>query len=650
MTCKSSFSKSILETMKHHLAVIITTCITFFIQLILFFLNVQNSASHLSYRIESLTYMTLPGAGYAIPVVFVAVILAYDFFRYLHSKRQTDFYDSLPVKRKDWFRVRFTSSVLIFLVPYIICTILEMLLLVVFGAARSVFFTNLLWTLLCMILVFLMTWTTAALAMILTGHSVVAIFAFGVFCGYMPVLIRYLFPAFAEQYLTTYSAQNDMFYQCNYFSPIGAAVELCGGSKWIASERTESLIIIPILIVVLLLLTYVLYLKRPSEAAGRAMAFEKANPFIRIALVIPLSLYVGLLLSLFTSVASKVWMTFGIAFGTILLHGIIESMFQFDIRGMWSKKKQMVLCFVIAIGFAFVFWHDLLGYNSYLPDVDDLASISIRTSETYYEMDDTTGVTGENMETALQLAQNIIDQDVNNEDGKEWIRYKYNLKNGHSIYRDYYMDAERNASLIDSIYASKEYKKDICELYSEDYSRVEYIKWQNSVTDIILYMSPEEMETLFDTYLTEYTPLTYTQVRQIAPIGEFVVCHESEDDYVYSYGCYVYPEFTQTIALIENFMSTQDSTKNYGDLAESILYKYNITSLEIYTDDDFIYIQDAETLESVKDYLILADYTYRSNQAEDWELYYDGSVALQTPEGIGYCSILISKEVAETLR
>lgn len=650
MTCKISFSKSILENLKHHLAVIITTCIIFFIQFIVFFLNIQNLSSYNpvyeDMYAKRIANMTLPNSGYAIPVVFVAVIIAYDFFRYLHSKKQTDFYDSLPVRRHDWFVLRFISSFLIFLVPYIICTLLEMMLLIIFHATESVYFTNLLWTFLCMILVFLITWISGALAMILTGHSVIAFFMFGIFSGYMPVVIRYLFPAYAEQYLKTFVANDNFLHYLNYLSPVGAAVELCGDYTWIPANEKKSFVIITILILLSWVLTYVLYRKRPSEAAGRAMAFEKFNPLLRILLVIPLTLYVGLLLSLVTSIASKIWMVFGFLIGSILLHGIVESVFQFDIRGMWSHKKQMLLCFALSVGFAFIFWNDVFGYNSYLPDFEDLEAISIQVSESYTGIDDGIGITEDGLYTAFQLAKDIVEQDA--EIGQEWIRFKYTLKNGISIYRDYYMDFEKNAQQLDIIYATKDYKEDICKLYSEDYSRVAYVQWSDSITDVTLHLSPAKMEQLFDTYLAEYTPLTYTQVKKEVPLGEIIICFSDIENNISDYYCYVYPNFTQTISLLESYMQSEDDTKDYGSLTESVLDKYDIVSLEIYTEEEPITIRDQETIERLKDYLVLADYYYRINPTTDWELYYDGSAALETPDGIGYCSITILKDIVET--
>ena len=125
MTCKVSFYRTIREITKHHMASVFSVCLVFFIQFIVLFLSIQNYSSNqytdsfqTQYLIERIDEMTRPSAGYVFPVVFVALLLAFDFFRYLHSKKQTDFYDSLPVTRRQWFVLRISTACIVFIVPF----------------------------------------------------------------------------------------------------------------------------------------------------------------------------------------------------------------------------------------------------------------------------------------------------------------------------------------------------------------------------------------------------------------------------------------------------------------------------------------------------------------------------------------------------
>ena len=660
MTCKISFIKTILETLKHHIASIFSVCLVFFIQLIVFFLAVQNYSTakydevlDKNYIVERLNELTLPNLGYAVPVVFVAVLLAFDFFRYLHSKKQIDFYESLPVRRKDWFLFRISTAALIYFVPYFLCVTLEVVLLVSFGFFSPALLSNLMWNFACMVCVFLITFFTGVLSMILTGHSVIALFGFCVFSVYAPLLLRYIYPAYASEYFQTYVTDDSKIYYLNYFSPIGLTYKLTHSYyEWTLRDHTIDFIAILIMIVLVGILAYVLFKKRPSEAAGRAMSFTKWNSVIRILIVIPLTLYIGLYLSLVASAGAKIWMIFGFIIGTFLLHGIIESIFQFDICGLWACKRQMILCFIVTFTIALIFWTDFFHYDEYLPALDNLESISI-TSDGYdatVDKDFVDGISGEYLDDAHLLAQNIIEQNIQIGDSSEheWIMFQYHLKNGQTKSREYYMNFSANQELFDKIFATKDYKDDICQLYKDDWDNIEYITWSDGVYEVTLYLNEEEKEHLFETYMAEYTPISYSEIQGEMRTGYFTT-HGKDDDIYYNYPCYVYSSFSQTISLLEKYLQANESTKNYGTLTQSPLNKYPIQSLEIYCEKAPVTVSDLDKINSVKDDMILIDHYESKYTNIDWNLYYDAGVSLKTPDGIQYISVILPKDIAEYL-
>lgn len=665
MTCRISLFKSIRETLKHHVASIFATSLVFFVQFLVFFLSIQNWAqehvvhSSKDWLKNQLRDITQPGYGYVVPVVLIAILLAFDFFRYLHSKKQVDFYESLPIRRKTWFGLRISSSFLVFLIPFTLCIALEMLILTIYGFATTTLITNLLWNYLCMIVVFLITYLTAALAMVMTGNSVIAFFGFCVFSAYVPIILRYIYPSYAAVYFKTYvtSENEKLLSYLTYFSPIGSAYKLIGDysydSGWTASNHVIDFVIILVLICLLGLLTYFLFIKRPSESAGRAMAFEKCSPVIRILLVIPLTLYLGLYLSEVTSVGSNIWMIFGFVIGTILLHGIIESIFQFDIRGLLSHKKQMICYFIACIGIACFFWFDWFKYDDYLPELDKLESIAIEVNNSCYWYDgdlEGNGISGEYLDDAFLLAQSIVEQDLDgNNENAIWIRFEYRLKNGTTKKRDYFMDLEQNQELFDKIYATKEFKDDYCALYSADWSEIKYIAWNDMVSSITLHMETNEMEHLFETYLAEYTELTYSQESTEAALGHFIVYYEDESDNR-NFSCYVYPQFTQTIALLDASIESNENTARYGSINEEIFDKYEIISLEICFEDAYVEVSDLEQVNEIKDQFVLSEMFYKTDSGYNYEDYYDCNVALMTDDGIPYLSVMLPKDTAKKLR
>ncbi len=655
MTCKISLCKSLRELLKHHLASVFAVCLIFFIKTIAFFLDVQSyatgdyiSRSDKEYVFERLQDMTLPGYGVAFLVGFIGIFLAFDFFRYLHSKKQVDFYDSLPTRRKDWFAIRIISACVIFFIPFVFNLAFEMIILSVFDYFKAEFLINTLWNLACMGLIFLAVMLTGVLAMIMTGHPIVALFGFGVFSAYAPILLQFLFPAYASQYFDTYVSNNSSLQFLNYISPIGAAVELIDNpansihsyiGHWSPKAHYADFIAILIFIIFVGILAYTLFLKRPSESAGRAMAFTKCNTAIRILLVIPLTLYVGLYLSQVTTIAEEFWMVFGFVIGTILLNGIIESIFQFDIRGLWAHKKQMICCFIVSIAFALVFWLDLFGYDKYIPKLEQLESIVI-DFDGYYDISDVDGITGDYLDDAYQLVKTLIPQSELSkvdESERESIHVEYRFKNGFSHKRYYFVDMSENVELFDKIYASIEYKDDICMLYTDDWSAIHQLTLTDGHVEVALHLTDEERDLLFETYIAEYTPFTYSQKN-----GSYSVAFLRIDD---EYPCYIYPEFKQTIALLNKYVENDKSIKHFGTVSESPLDKYTIHSIDIFTEGHPISISDDEKINELKNYIDF--YDHDNTKYYDYETNYDVQVTLITSEGTSYASGIIPKDVVK---
>lgn len=655
MTCKISLFKSLRELLKHHLASVFAVCLIFFIKTIAFFLEVQSyatgdyiSPSDKEYVFERLQDMTLPGYGVALLVGFIGIFLAFDFFRYLHSKKQVDFYDSLPARRKEWFAIRIFSACIIFFIPFILNLTFEMIILSAFHYFKVEFIINILWNLACMSLIFLAVMFTGVLAMIMTGHPIVALFGFGVFSAYAPILLRFLFPVYAGQYFDTYVLNDSTLQFLNYVSPIGAAIELVDIPAysirsyigyWSPEVHCADFIAILILIVFIGILAYTLFLKRPSESAGRAMAFTKCNSVIRILLVIPLTLYVGLYLSQVASIGEEIWMVLGFAIGTILLHGIIESIFQFDIRGLWSHKKQMICCFFVSMAIALVFWLDLFGYDKYLPKMEKLESI-VLDIDGYYDMSEVDGITGDYLDDAYQFVKTLVPQSELSEvdgDNRNAVHVEYRFKSGFIQKRYYFVDISKNAELFDTIYASREYKDDICKLYTDDWSTIKTFTLTDGHVEVALHLTEEERDLLCETYIAEYTPFTYTQKD-----ASYSVAYLRIDD---EYQCFIYPEFEQTIALLNKYVQKDESIRHFGAVSESPLDKYAIHSIDIFAENHPVSISDEETINELKNHIVF--YGHDNTKYYDYENNYEVQVILITSKGTSYANGTIPKDVVK---
>ena len=393
MTSRISFSKILKEEFRHHLVSIFAVTLCFLGEVLLFYFDIQSLVDRreddLVYIKEALAAEGEPVIEAMIPVMLLGVLLAAEYFSYLHSRRKTDFYFSLPIKRGRQFVTGIWVCMGIFIVPCFIAGGLEIAIGYATGYAGRAFLTNMLWRIFCKVLCFTGMWVTMALAMIMTGNLTIAFLGLGAFCSYIPLLIRYLLPLYQELFYATYvqpyRALEGMWY---YFSPVSLAIGMSGRYfNWRVEEHLDYMIGIVLFILVIGLLAYRLYLKRPAEAAGRAMAFEKANAPIRFAIVIPLALYFGYFLSeLSRGNREKLWLIVGVVLGVVLIHGIVESIFNFDLRKMFSKRKQMLLTMVGCLGFILGLQLNVNRFDSFIPEESEVERVvfSVNNNNVYF--------------------------------------------------------------------------------------------------------------------------------------------------------------------------------------------------------------------------------------------------------------------------
>ena len=115
MTSRISYSKLSRENRKRMLGMTIITVLTFFIKAVFLVMGVNECSSH-----TEVLRLFQPNMGMASVVIVLAACSAAVSLYYLHSRKQTDFYESLPIKRATLFRLVVQNSLFIFLICH--CT------------------------------------------------------------------------------------------------------------------------------------------------------------------------------------------------------------------------------------------------------------------------------------------------------------------------------------------------------------------------------------------------------------------------------------------------------------------------------------------------------------------------------------------------
>ena len=631
MTSKISFFKCMKENMRHRLAINVVTLLYFLFTLLYFVVMIQNAMAYDGWTRQEVYGSILSSAG-PNELLFLCAALgavtAFCGFSYLHSRTKTDFYHSLPVRRRDLFWTVTANSFLVFAVLLLAASVVEAVIAAVLGYVTLELLGYLFLAVLCNMLAFGSAFFTAALAMIMTGHIVVGILGTAVFITWAPMIIKYMFIELQQIFFASYVEPSEVFKLFDYGSPVYLSVCLCPTQEgWQWEDKGPVLLAVVIWLVVLAALCQFLFDRRPSEAAGKSMAFPKINPLIRVLLVIPAAVYTGSYLYSITLGASRLWVFLGAILGTILFHGIIECIYQFDIRGMWSHKKQMALTLAAVLCLTLSFYLDVYGYDRFIPAAGGVESVAVKDDvatmrEIYYWGKEEKGVTGEQKEKLLTLLKTALQENAGDstaeesgtfsgfydtttgrsifEEGKKSIQVIYYMKNGREIKRNFALAEDQADAMMEKAYAMKDQRASVYSLYTADWDAISDISCNDMLEDQPLRLTEEERDQFLTTYLSELDTLTYDDMRNVIPTAELTLNHEDKKIHGYMEDYYyIYPSFTKTIAFLQG--KGYDITKTLADV--------NITGVEIarYDADGEKHwtVTDPAVIQPVKEKLIL---------------------------------------------
>lgn len=393
-------------------------------------------------------------------------------FSYLYSQTKLDLYHSLPVKRDTLFAAKYLASFLTFAVPFGAAQLLGLLTGVLYGAGSVTLSLEVVVCTVQLVLFFLCSYSMTLVAVMLTGKLLTTVLAIGVFGCYLPLLIV-LGDYFVHEFLAFCEGTNWLWAQSDrsllkHTSPWAFCVFWGNGvevgrvgltGRWPSLAGLCQLVAVAAL---LSLLSLVLYRHRKTESAGGALAFRRLEGIIKIMLAVPVSL-VTAIIAYITFYDSGLWeLVFIALFGTLFCM-LMEFIYRWDIRQVLMHKWHIAVSVALALAVFFGFRYDVLGYNSYLPEQDELAAIAVR--EEYASWDYPTSE-GETTRENARLLDYLESDEVGLlygicEDGAEraktdgvgnydenlrQVNVKYCLKSGKEVCRRYEVDVKRYVS------------------------------------------------------------------------------------------------------------------------------------------------------------------------------------------------------------
>lgn len=571
----------------------------------------------LSLRVEVVMNQAGFGRG-VVPflLVVLGIVMGVSSFAYLHNKKKVDFYHSLPVKREVMFCSQFVGGILIVGLSYGLNLLLlamaamfhEVPLGGIAGELAGGWAVNMLY--------FMLMYGTAVVAMLMTGNVVVGLMAVLVFYFFLPIVTDTL-SYYCGVFFVTASGSSQMDQRAllgwgmNHLSPFTLYMKALSWELKDFGNHVTELFLPAAAFLAVTFLSLKLYSIRPSEAAGRAMAFRWSKSPVRMILVIGFALSGGLLFWSFQS--GLKWGLFGVAAFAVLSHCIIEIIYHFDFKKLFSKKIHLGIELAAAILLFLSFRFDWYGYDSYIPEKSRVASVSLRVREDQWNQqwefeEDEEGYLSRrpvpyydsigsgdrkltDIDEVMKLVNVCVDRTLKSREDKlggrrdQWVYQTeqsrltlgegekeefftrifvcYEMKDGRKVSREYeniplsaVMEAYR------SIYNTKEYKQGVYGILNQDLNKAGQVWYREANQMIEAGQDRRDVQEMLAAYQADLMDLTVENRMREAPIGTIAFLTDDEMRYLqqkkervsveYSNFWPVYPSFTRTIKCLKD--------------------------------------------------------------------------------------------------
>lgn len=497
-------------------------------------------------------------------VFLLAAVIAMQGFSYLYDKRKVDLYHSVPVSKTRRFAVVYVNGLLIWLVANLSGLALGTVIAVSQGAVNAEVLATAGLAFVWNLAFFLVFYHAMILAVMLTGNRFVTICVFLAFTLYEMgtfSLLESLKSTFFHTYSHSFTDEGpklSVLSDCtsniywiktktDVTAMAGTALPLVG--KWL------------LIAAALLALVWISYQKRPSETAGKSLAFEWLKSVGKVAVVIPVALMIGMMVYN-TSYSNELLQAAAMLVGGVLLCAALEVLYDFDIRSVF---KHLISSGVALLGILAVFcifkW-DLFGYDRYIPAQNKVESIAILVDGYYdnYWDYDTKQYVGDGdfikehmflteTEPILELAALWQPKETEEEEGNN-IRILYRLHSGRQkerMIRVDYNDPQTEA-LLDQIFRTDAFRKGVFQAAADPRSaeRVKRITYTNGAVRVTVPV--KEAATLREAWIKDMERFDFSLARHSLPCGYFDFEYE---DYYSGREFYVYDSFENTIACLK---------------------------------------------------------------------------------------------------
>lgn len=408
MTSKISSFKIAIEDIRHRVWMLALSCLGSFLALpVSFLLCNRDYLSSASYYenyglLGEHLYHDYTNFIFRHSVLLQAVVLfAGAFivgicsFRHLYSRRMADLYHALPVKRERFFLIYWLDGVLIYLVPLLIGNLLTLGIMLVNLAhtGSTAYFGSLLASSLLQIGILLTAYLTvyhfclvcvgfsgnafnALCSICLLGSSAAALYAFvyelcdSFFRHFMDLPLTLWDIAWASPLVSAFLTVSIPDSAADYF--------IAGDFVPDQGKLLFLFVSVTLVWIVNLLLALLLYVKRPSELAERGVRSPLIQHPARILAAVLGGLSGAFIFYGMLDRDAVGWHLFGLILGGVFAFGVMDIILNMNFRAFFSHKWEMLATLLVSCLLFLSFSYDWFGYDTRIPDKEDIVSASFR--------------------------------------------------------------------------------------------------------------------------------------------------------------------------------------------------------------------------------------------------------------------------------
>ena len=557
------------------------------------------------------SYLTVNNGFNKFITALLAVIVGTAIFSYLHNRKKVDFYHSLPISRNNLFITKYILGILI-VVPIMILIqllsygILSVILKENITGVKDVFEAIAFDT-----VFFISIYSFVVFSNIIAGNTIIGVLLSGIIIN-LGTIITAIIISLGEVFFRGVYLNYLLDYQIKY-NPIICYFSSQNNKEFepavnISFSKINLLITHIIITIIIAIICWLLFKVRKSEKSNICLSFKYAKTILKYLGVCIGSILMGLIF--YTVTYKNFSLYFGVILGSIILHCIVEIIYDFDFRAMFKNWYSIIGCAIISCVIICTFHFDLFKTQQYIPSINKISNIDINnTSGIANSINDVENDEIIEIITALhQISVKNYDFKNNTNTNNNIIgtfRVTYNLKNNLIVKRDIYIYNE-SLDLLKQLMNNEEYiQKALPFLYDTNVAKNNFtLQIYNNANNSIYVTDYEKYLKLMEVLKKDIEQNgIYNDAKPKFAIHLEILSNDNYNSYDYYY-----------INIYDTYTNTLDYIINTLDLAPKDLDSNYVDSIFFYDTEimDDLEIKDKEIIDKIlSNYLI--DNIYRTN-------------------------------------